>query len=224
MAPKVEKMLYNVEARIDEEIIEKYRKALAEFKVPAEEELVRVDENSIRQHPSTDVERYFEWVSRHGKPCLPWNIIKPAFLWKIKFVMDEMIAMEKEKQNEDGDKARLMDDPSFAEMYNGILRKAEEFEGAPFTWQRLCELLHTPSRHYKKAHKFIRALDKTANVVTIINEQGQRVAGTDWIIPESGSGRIEQFFFGKVDEVDGDELWDPNFQATKENHPQNIAE
>uniref|UniRef100_A0A1I7XVY7 ACB domain-containing protein n=1 Tax=Heterorhabditis bacteriophora TaxID=37862 RepID=A0A1I7XVY7_HETBA len=106
--------------RGDTAVLEKYRKALMEFQKPNE-------------HPNEDVEAYFEYVTKVGRSCLPWDIIKPAFLWKIKFVMDEMIRIDHERE---GCSAEQPIGSELKQAYDFILDKASEFDGAPFTWQR----------------------------------------------------------------------------------------
>jgi len=38
---------------------------------------------------------------------------------------------------------------------------------APFTIQRLCELLVDPSKHYKTMEKFMRAIEKVINMHSV---------------------------------------------------------
>lgn len=65
---------------------------------------------------------------------------------------------------------------------------------------RLCELLTTPSRHYKRLDKFLRALEKNINVVTTVTEYGERVTGVDEYFEDDDDRPrgIEQSFFVKV--------------------------
>jgi len=58
---------------------------------------------------------------------------------------------------------------------------AATLTGIPFTFQRLCELLTSPSKHYKRTEKFLRAVEKNINVVTTVTLNGERVTGTDEI-------------------------------------------
>ena len=47
-----------------------------------------------------------------------------------------------------------------------ILSRVELFEDAPFTIQRLCELLLEPAKHYTSTDKYMRALLKNLLVVS----------------------------------------------------------
>lgn len=42
-----------------------------------------------------------------------------------------------------------------------LLERLDLFNAAPFTVQRLCELLTNPKKHYCRLDKFMRALEKT---------------------------------------------------------------
>lgn len=42
-----------------------------------------------------------------------------------------------------------------------LLERLDLFHAAPFTVQRLCELLTNPKKHYCRLDKFMRALEKT---------------------------------------------------------------
>jgi len=49
-----------------------------------------------------------------------------------------------------------------------VLERFDLFRAAPFTIQRLSELITQPTRHYKKKEKFIRGLEKTVLVVSTV--------------------------------------------------------
>lgn len=74
-------------------------------------------------------------------------------------------------------------------------------EVAEKVYLRLCELLISPSRHYKRTDKYLRALEKNINVVTTITENGERVTGIEPFPGEldiSPTLRIEEPFFVQV--------------------------
>ena len=56
----------------------------------------------------------------------------------------------------------------FEEMKQQILQAIDSFCSAPFTIQRLCELITNPSKHYKRTDKFMRGIEKNILVVTTI--------------------------------------------------------
>lgn len=55
------------------------------------------------------------------------------------------------------------------ESFKGnILEYFHYFNEAPFTIQRLCELLTEPDKHYKRVDKFMRGLSKTMIVISSV--------------------------------------------------------
>ncbi|KAI6202362.1 hypothetical protein M3Y96_00940400 [Aphelenchoides besseyi] len=87
-----------------------------------------------------------------------------------------------------------------------IVNRAQNFEGALFTIQRICELLTWPDKHYNSAAKFLRALEKTFNVVTCVMPDGQRTADAnaadDEMDEDEPTAKIENTFIVQVDELD----------------------
>lgn len=45
-------------------------------------------------------------------------------------------------------------------MMKTLFERFDNFQTAPFTIQRLCELLSDPKKHYNRLDKFMRALEK----------------------------------------------------------------
>jgi len=93
--------------------------------------------------------------------------------------MDDMHAREAEKQGDDEKKDEFLKNSLILKQKKFILDKANEFvDGPPFTIQRICELLTTPTRHYKHSvGKFLRALERNIDVVTEVTERGDRITG-----------------------------------------------
>lgn len=55
---------------------------------------------------------------------------------------------------------------NYHELRKEILSSLCSFTGAPFTIQRICELLTLPTKHYKRTDKFMRGLEKNVLVVS----------------------------------------------------------
>ncbi|MFH4977850.1 hypothetical protein AB6A40_004559 [Gnathostoma spinigerum] len=185
----------------ENEVLDRFRSALNSFAVPSQEALKR-PRGGFSRCPVAEIDGYFEFVTKVGKPCFKWDVIRPAFLWKLQLVMSEMILVEKETNTDCIEPCST--EGELREQCDFIFRKASEFEGTPFTFQRLCELIMTPSRHYKRADKYLRALEKNINVVTTVTEDGERITGVDDFEPqysESMNGPQNPFFV-KVDECD----------------------
>lgn len=53
-----------------------------------------------------------------------------------------------------------MDPFNYETMKTSLLERLDQFNAAPFTVQRLCELLIDPRKQYSRIDKFMRALEK----------------------------------------------------------------
>lgn len=67
---------------------------------------------------------------------------------------------------------------NFQEMKAEIMELLESFYGAPFTIQRICELLTSPLKHYRWCDKFMRGLEKNVRVVTVVEPRRLSSAGS----------------------------------------------
>nr|CTP81063.1 BMA-PPFR-2, isoform b [Brugia malayi] len=185
-------------------ILQRLSDALSSFTVPDQNVLERTSKG-FSKSPVQEIDEYFELVAKLGRPLFKWDIIRCAFLWKLEQTMSEMLCIETENAVTENEKKTLVSDDDLYQQRQFILRKAAEFDGTPFTFQRLCELLISPSRHYKRTDKYLRALEKNINVVTTITESGERITGVEPFPGEldiNSTARIEEPFFVQVDECD----------------------
>ncbi|VDK69056.1 unnamed protein product [Onchocerca ochengi] len=185
-------------------VLQRLYDALASFTVP-DEKILEKTSKGFSKSPVREIDEYFELVAKLGRPLFKWDIIRCAFLWKLEQTMSEMLYIEAENAITEDDKKTLISNDDLRQQRQFILRKAAEFDGTPFTFQRLCELLTNPSRHYKRTEKYLRALEKNINVVTTITENGERVTGVEPFPGELDTNptlRIEEPFFVQVDECD----------------------
>ncbi|KAK0404377.1 hypothetical protein QR680_017429 [Steinernema hermaphroditum] len=205
----------NVEEAGGSEVL---RTALAEFVEPEESSLSK-DGDGFYVSPYRVIDCYFEHVADVGRAVFPWSVIKPAFLWKLKIVMKGMESHESKLASMDDEEIDITESTSektretdLTNTKEFIVQKAGEFDGIPFTFQRLCELISTPSKHYHRAKKFFRALEKNINIVGTVTENGERITGVEEeeeaegddldISDGAGSGGFKQNLFLKVDELD----------------------
>ncbi|KAH7728079.1 3' exoribonuclease family [Aphelenchoides avenae] len=181
--------------------VEDFRVALSNFTPPAAEAEEKHEGFTVSSDPLVD--EFFRFIGATGRPSLPWETFKDAFLWKIKTVMDDMHIKEAEDLDDGGKKEELINNEEIRNSKQFIMQKAQEFEGIPFTIQRLCELLTTPTKHYRSTEKYLRALEKTINIVTTVTENGERITGTDDFPDEDEPPMpVERNFIIRVDEVD----------------------
>lgn len=64
---------------------------------------------------------------------------------------------------------------SFAVMRDRVLATVNSFTGAPFTIQRLCEMVTNPRKHYRRTDKFMRGVEKNVNVVSTVDPFGTKI-------------------------------------------------
>ena len=93
----------------------------------------------------------------------PWNNVKPLVRRKVELVLDEF--HEKHPLPVTAPTQPF----NYEELKKEILTSLDSFTGAPFTIQRICELLTLPTKHYKRTDKFMRGLEKNVLVVSHID-------------------------------------------------------
>jgi len=95
-------------------------------------------------------------------------------------------------------------------MKDKILEQFDSFTYAPFTIQRLCELLCAPRKHYKRTDKFMRGIEKNLLVVSTVDpEQKKRSRSTSLTQPlmngiievHVGQNRASLMTFGKSNQA-----------------------
>ncbi|XP_034952520.1 serine/threonine-protein phosphatase 4 regulatory subunit 2 [Chelonus insularis] len=130
-----------------------------------EEVLQALDEFS-KMRPSEiprELEDYLCFVAKTGDPVYQWSLIKPLFREKLVKVMTDFY--------ENCPALDLASSPNL-EHFNydimkcNLLELLESFPSAPFTVQRICELLTAPRKQYNRVDKFMRAIEKNILVVS----------------------------------------------------------
>ncbi|CAC5420111.1 PPP4R2 [Mytilus coruscus] len=132
--------------------------------------------NEFEKKPCTEIppllEQYLQQVAKTGKTLFPWHQLKKLFVAKVDLVMTQF----KETSPTDLLQTTPNIEPvKYDEMRKRILSLMDEFQGAPFTVQRLCELINEPKRHYKRCDKFLRGIEKNVSVVTTIDPFGRKI-------------------------------------------------
>lgn len=119
-----------------------------------------VDE--IEQIPEV-LNKYLDNVARSGDIIYKWEQFKPLIKKKIQLVVADF--------NEHHPCDPKLSQPNvkpfdFEDVKRNILNGIDSFSGAPFTIQRICELLTNPYKHYKRADKFMKGLEKNVMVIS----------------------------------------------------------
>lgn len=126
-----------------------------------------------------ELEDYLCFVAKTGDPIYQWGTVKSLFKEKLLSVIADFY-----------EACPSIDIPpcpnvevfNYESMKVFILEKLDTFVAAPFTVQRICELLTTPRKEYNRIDKYMRALEKNILVVST-TEPGNRH-------PENGDGVV----------------------------------
>lgn len=110
-----------------------------------------------------ELEDYLSYVAKTGDPVYQWSIVKCLFREKLLNVITEF---HETSPTTDLPPCPNVDPFNYESMKNSLLERLDSFPSAPFTVQRLCELLTTPRKEYSRADKFMRAVEKNILVVS----------------------------------------------------------
>lgn len=117
-----------------------------------------------------ELEEYLCFVAKTGDPIYQWPLIKCLFREKLINVITEFYET---CPSVEIPPCPNVDAFNYDTMKNFILEKLDTFAAAPFTVQRICELLTTPRKEYNRIDKYMRALEKNILVVST-KEPGNR--------------------------------------------------
>ncbi|CAI8052214.1 Serine/threonine-protein phosphatase 4 regulatory subunit 2 [Geodia barretti] len=98
-----------------------------------------------------------------GTVRMQWSIFCPVLHHRLEQEINSAFVSEGELGEED------------KEMRQQLLKHLDHFENAPFTVQRLCELILQPKKHYKKLDCYLKAVEKNLLVV------GTQEPDLDWM-------------------------------------------
>ncbi|XP_041458763.1 serine/threonine-protein phosphatase 4 regulatory subunit 2-A-like [Lytechinus variegatus] len=132
--------------------------------------------NDFVKKPSKSIpsvlEQLIQRIARHGEPLFPWFKLKPLIVMKLENVIEEYIEYN---PHEEVPILPNVENVRFDDMRERLLKALESFNSAPFTIQRLCELLTEPKRYYRRSDKFMRGIEKNVQVVSTITPSGKRI-------------------------------------------------
>ncbi|XP_022101242.1 serine/threonine-protein phosphatase 4 regulatory subunit 2-A-like isoform X2 [Acanthaster planci] len=133
-------------------------------------------EHSFERKPSREIPSELEQllcrIARNGEPLFPWSKLKPLVVTKLENVIQEYI---QSNPCEEVPVLPNVENVKFDDMRERLLRALHAFNSAPFTMQRLCELLTHPKRYYQRSDKFMRGVEKNVQVVSTVTPTGKRI-------------------------------------------------
>lgn len=111
------------------------------------------------------LDEYLSHVAKTGDTLFPWSKLKPLLCRKLELVMNEF---HKISPTDDLPALPNVEVFKYEDMKVKVLEAVNSFNSAPFTIQRLCELVVDPRKHYKRTDKFMRGVEKNVLVVSTI--------------------------------------------------------
>ncbi|KAF5286035.1 hypothetical protein FQR65_LT12970 [Abscondita terminalis] len=110
-----------------------------------------------------ELEDYLCFVAKTGDPVYQWGTIKSLFREKLINVITDFYESCPSVEIPPCPNVEVF---NYESMKTFILDKLDTFPAAPFTVQRICELLTTPRKQYNRIDKYMRALEKNILVVS----------------------------------------------------------
>ncbi|KAF8791824.1 Sodium channel protein para like protein [Argiope bruennichi] len=111
------------------------------------------------------LEDYLKRIAKNGEIVFPWCKLKPLLKKKLEVVLDEFYET---CPVETSVPVPNFETFNFDALKKTILQAVESFTSAPFTIQRLCELVTDPTKHYNRTDKYMRGIEKNVLVVSTI--------------------------------------------------------
>lgn len=130
------------------------------------EEIFHFLEEFSKRKPKTipqELNEYLAYVARTGDPVYQWSLVKSLFKEKLLNVITDFYETS---PGIDIPPYPNVDPFNYDIMKNSLLERLDSFTSAPFTVQRICELLTCPRKQYNRVDKFMRAIEKNILVVS----------------------------------------------------------
>lgn len=138
------------------------------------EEIFRFLEDFSKRKTKTipqELNEYLAYVARTGDPVYQWSLVKSLFKEKLLNVITDFYDTT---PGLDIPPYPNVDPFNYDTMKNSLLERLDSFTSAPFTVQRICELLTCPRKQYNRVDKFMRAIEKNILVVSTREPGPQR--------------------------------------------------
>ncbi|XP_026331133.1 serine/threonine-protein phosphatase 4 regulatory subunit 2 [Hyposmocoma kahamanoa] len=130
------------------------------------EEIYHFLEDFSKRKPKVipqELNDYLAYVARTGDPVYQWSLVKSLFKEKLLNVITDF---HETTPGIEIPPYPNVDPFNYDTMKNSLLERLDTFTSAPFTVQRICELLTFPRKQYNRIDKFMRAIEKNILVVS----------------------------------------------------------
>uniref|UniRef100_A0A182N4V6 Serine/threonine-protein phosphatase 4 regulatory subunit 2 n=1 Tax=Anopheles dirus TaxID=7168 RepID=A0A182N4V6_9DIPT len=151
-----------------------------------------------------ELEDYLNFVARTGDTLYRWVLVKPLFREKLVNVITDF--HHNTPSIADIPQCPNVDPFNFERMKRSLLERLDSFNSAPFTVQRICELLTEPRKQYTRIDKFMRAVEKN---ILVLELGGNHVE----LLSDDFAGRVARNFPHK--HYTTGQLSVPGFSTTK---------
>uniref|UniRef100_A0A336LR45 CSON011064 protein n=1 Tax=Culicoides sonorensis TaxID=179676 RepID=A0A336LR45_CULSO len=131
------------------------------------EEIQLVLERYSRLKPAEipeELEAYMNFVAKTGDTVFKWPLVQHLFREKLMNVITDF--HDNSPSITELPHYPNVDPFNFELMKKNLIERMESFHSAPFTIQRICELLTAPRKQYSRIDKFMRAIEKNILVVS----------------------------------------------------------
>ncbi|XP_047516656.1 serine/threonine-protein phosphatase 4 regulatory subunit 2 [Pieris napi] len=130
------------------------------------EEVFQFLEEFTKRKPKTipqELNDYLVYVARTGDSIYQWSLVKSLFKEKLLNVITDF---HESTPSVEIPPCPNVDPFNYDIMKNSLIERLDTFTSAPFTVQRICELLTCPRKQYNRVDKFMRAIEKNILVVS----------------------------------------------------------
>jgi len=114
-----------------------------------------------------ELEEILDDVAKTGQYIYPWHFMKPLYACKLDQVTSQFLTASPPLNNDGTEDIQELN--NLKEFRDKLLQMFDKFVCAPFTIQRVSEMLTEPRKHYKSTAKFFRGLEKNILVVSTID-------------------------------------------------------
>ncbi|XP_058826028.1 serine/threonine-protein phosphatase 4 regulatory subunit 2 [Topomyia yanbarensis] len=118
-----------------------------------------------------ELDDYLGFVARTGDTVYRWAVVKQLIRTKLMHVITDFY--DNTPSIADLPQCPNVDPFNYEQMRRMLIDRLDSFNSAPFTVQRICELITEPRKQYTRIDKFMRAVEKNILVVST-QEPGRR--------------------------------------------------
>lgn len=133
-----------------------------------EEILEKLERFNVQKNPeiTRELDEYVSFVARTGESVFNWALVKRLYREKLINVITEFY---NETPTKELPQYPNVDPFNYETMKKMLIERLDSFNAAPFTIQRISELLSDPRKQYSRIDKFMRAVEKNILVVSTVS-------------------------------------------------------